>query len=556
MITIKQALILLVFIFLSSFLYSQSLDWAVGSGGTDWDEGTGIVVDEFGHIYVCGSFFNTVDFDPGPSVKNLTSEGEEDIFIQKLDENGNLLWVHRIGGVLWDKALGLTIDHLRNITITGVFSDSVDFDPSVGGRNVLHTANPFGDQDIFILKLDWRGNFLWAKSIGGRSWDAGNAICTDRLGDLYVTGHFKETVDFDPNVGVFNLSAQQSDDVFILKLDFNGNFVWARQFVGLQGDDEGCGITVDSWDNVYTTGTFFGTIDFDPGMDSTKLSSAGSGDVFVHKLDKNGNFEWVRRKGSGGGHDIALDSLGNVYAGGAVSYAGGNIGQNAFIHKWNAEGDSIWDVEFGGNFDDEVFALCVNNIGEVFSTGVFWGKVDFDPGPGFYYLEPPDLNDIFIQKLDPSANLIWARRIGGEGDDRGYDITLDDFGNIYSTGFFSETVDFDPNSGSQILRGNGLFDVFVQKWHAGNNMNLDEEEASFFSLYPNPSDGIFFLNKSTDLPIARLTLYDHMGKKIKEISGNWTYKRWELSYLPEGIYHLIGEFDNSKRSYQKILISR
>ncbi|MCH2046242.1 MAG: SBBP repeat-containing protein, partial [Saprospiraceae bacterium] len=169
---------------------------------------------------------------------------------------------------------------------TGAFaetmaSDPIDFDPGAGTTNL----SPVGSSDIFIQKLDASGNFLWAKSFGGSSSDQGNSIAVDAAGNVYTTGSFEDTVDFDPGAGTTNLSAIGGSDIFIQKLDASGNFLWAKSFGG-SSSDWGSSIAVDASENVYTTGSFQDTVDFDPGAGTINLISQGSLDIFVHKINQ------------------------------------------------------------------------------------------------------------------------------------------------------------------------------------------------------------------------------------------------------------------------------
>ncbi|MCF6285500.1 MAG: hypothetical protein L3K26_09955, partial [Candidatus Hydrogenedentes bacterium] len=138
--------------------------------------------------------------------------------------------------------------------------------------------------------------FGFAAGMGGTSGDEGLAVAVDGAGNVYTTGYFQGTVDFDPGAGVSNLTSAGTKDIFVQKLDSAGNFVWAKGFGGTD-NDRGFGIVVDASGNVFSTGEFSGTVDFDPGLGVTELSSAGGLDVFVQKLDAAGDFVWAKGMG-------------------------------------------------------------------------------------------------------------------------------------------------------------------------------------------------------------------------------------------------------------------
>lgn len=133
----------------------------------------------------------------------------------------------------------------------------------------------------------------WAKQMdgGGTGRGYGRSITADATGKVYTVGYFSNTVDFDPGAGVLNLTAPGGGgfpDIFIVKIDPDGNLIWAKNMGGTSRD-EGYSIAVDASGNVYTTGYFAGTSDFDPGPSVFNITSAGEDNIFVSKLDASGN---------------------------------------------------------------------------------------------------------------------------------------------------------------------------------------------------------------------------------------------------------------------------
>ena len=396
--------------------------WARAMVGTERDYGYGIAVDSAGNVYTTGLFSGTVDFDPGTGTYNLTSAGWADIFVSKLDSSGNFGWAKRMGGTSGDWGLGIAVDSAGNVYTTGVFRGTADFDPGPGTYNLTEA----GGGDIFVSKLDSSGNFVWAKSVGGGTSldsDKGRGIAVDSVGNVYTTGWFSDTVDFDPGTGTYNLTSAGSYDIFVSKLDSSGNFVWAKSMGGTSGS-RAHAIAVDSAANVYTTGLFSGTVDFDPGAGTYNLTSTDSpyneSDIFVSKLDSGGNFVWAK--------------------------------------------------SMGGTSGDWGLGIAVDSAGNVYTTGVFRGTADFDPGAGTYNLTlAGDERDIFVSKLDPSGNFVWAKSMGGTSEAMGYAIATDSAGNVYTTGPFSDTIDFDPGTGAYNLTSAGSYDIFVSKLDPSGN---------------------------------------------------------------------------------------
>ncbi len=267
-------------VFVSKFNASGNLVWAKRIGGTSHEDGRSLTMDSDGNVYIAGNFSGTVDFNPGPATTNLTSAGDEDIFICKLDSAGNLVWAKRIGSVNDDIGISLALDSEGNVYTSGYFSGTADFDPSPSTLNLT----PAGGNDVFVAKLDSSGNFLWAKQLGGPSNDFGRGIALDSADNVYTTGYFKGTADFDPGVATVNLtSSAGSDDIFVCKLNSSGDYVWAKQIGGSDGD-YGLALAVKSDGDAYVTGQFSGSVDFDFGPDAAILTSDGGNDVFVLKL--------------------------------------------------------------------------------------------------------------------------------------------------------------------------------------------------------------------------------------------------------------------------------
>ena len=256
----------------------------------------------------------------------------------------SLQWAKSMGGNEQDILNAMATDASGALIMTGSFKGTADFDPGPGVANL--TSSNF--DDIFISKLDASGNFLWAKQIGAALGDFGRSITTDKSGNIYVTGSFQGTADFDPGAGIVNLISYGASDVFVLKLNTSGNLIWARRMGGA-ADQQGYAIAVDSSGNVYTGGSFRETSDFDPGVGTSNYTSVGSSDIFFSKLDSSGNFVWAERFGGVNYDDlysIALDNTGALYSTGSFQGLAFNLvsaGQDdIFISKLNANGKFVY----------------------------------------------------------------------------------------------------------------------------------------------------------------------------------------------------------------------
>ena len=485
---ISSALILLVIFSFSGFApYVLAADdveftWAKTIGGTLQDGNGSIAIDSSGNVYTTGFFQDTVDFDPGAGTSNLTSAGNLDIFISKLDTDGDFMWAKRLSGTDSEGGVSITVDSSGNVYTTGYFNSTVDFDPGAGTSNLTSAGNT----DIFISKLDTDGDFVWAKRMGGTEDDRGASIAVDSSGNVYTTGPFYDTVDFDPGAGTSNLTAAGVDgegDFFISKLDTDGDFVWAKAMGGIIAD-ESTSITIDTSGNVYTTGSFQDTVDFDPGAGTSNLTAAGvdgESDTFISKLDTDGDFVWAKAMGgisSEIGRSITTDPSGNVYTtgyfqatadfdpGAGTSNLTSAGDTDIFISKLDTAGDFVWVKRIGEVFNDSGTSITTDSSGNVYTIGYFRNTVDFDPGAGTSNLASVANGDFFISKLDTDGDFVWAKAMGGIGDEELIFITVDSSENVYAVGQFYDTVDFDPGAGTSNLISAGQGDVFISKLSA------------------------------------------------------------------------------------------
>ncbi|HRF19894.1 MAG TPA: SBBP repeat-containing protein, partial [Chitinophagaceae bacterium] len=190
------------------------------------------------------------------------------------------------------------VDGSGNVCVTGVFQGTVDFDPGAGTVSLTSA----GSYDVLFAKYDADGNYVYAKALGGTGSDFGNGIAVDGSGNVYVTGYFSGTADFDPGAGTANIISAGTQDIFFAKYDASGNYVYAKALGGTGGDYSN-DIALDGSGNVYVTGYFNGTGDFDPGAGTANLTSAGNNDLFFAKYDASGNYVYAKAVG-GTGYDI------------------------------------------------------------------------------------------------------------------------------------------------------------------------------------------------------------------------------------------------------------
>jgi hypothetical protein len=253
--------------------------FVVGStNGTCWSKRYGDVnqqnllsmsYDNFNNLWVSGKFQGSIDFGGGPfTMTTMTTPGA---FAAKLDPAGATLWATSFGNnVAYQEAQSIVADpSSTGAVVGGSFYGTLDF-----GGGISVTSH--GNGDIFVAKLGGTGAPIWAKAFGDASNQVGHVVLSvDLLGDIIVAGDFEGTLDFG---GGPMVSAGQ-DDLFVVKLDPSGNFVWGQRF-GDAASQRIAAVSAFATDEIFVTGTFQGTVDFG----GTSVTSNGSYDIFVAKL--------------------------------------------------------------------------------------------------------------------------------------------------------------------------------------------------------------------------------------------------------------------------------
>jgi len=448
--------------------------WARTWRGPFDDWATGVAVDGSGNVFVTGHFEGTADFDPGGGDPH-TSNGNEDVYLSKFDSSGDFQWARTWGGSGFDRGWGVAADSAGNVYVTGEFYGKVDFDPDGGDS---HSSN--GGHDVFLSKLDSSGNFQWARTWGGGFDDRGQGVATDASGYVYITGWFRDRVVFDPDGGDISRS-HGWEDVFLGKFDSSGNFEWVQTWGGPHADF-GSGVAADGSGSVWVTGSFQDMVEFNP-VGGDESESNGGWDAFVSKFDSSGGYQWARTWGgpeSDYGNGVAADGSGSVCVTGhfeeTVDFApppGGdphtsNGSYDIYLSRFDPSGDLEWARTWGGPGLDEGRGVAIDGAGNVCMTGQFEDTVDFNPGVGDVRTSN-GWADVYLGKLDSSAEFVWARTWGGSDWDAGIAVAVDASDRIYVTGLFGGTVDFAPtgppcNDGPDEHTATGSSDVFLTKY--------------------------------------------------------------------------------------------
>jgi hypothetical protein len=490
--------------------FAQSLEhqWAATTLGAGLAYTMGVAYDTAQNVYIAGTFTEPIDVDPGPGTTLLTPQSlssaavTQNVFIAKYNASGQLVWAKAIAGSpdLYGSGNHLTIDAEGNLILVGTITESADFDPSA--TNFVLTSA--GGLDIFIAKYDPDGNLIWAKSTGGAHGEWASAVGTDRAGNIVLSGTFDTSCDFDPGPGtaILNVAAGSpsgTQDNYLASYDKNGNYLWAHRMGGAGTEAEnGNGVAVGPDGSIVSTGAFEGICTI--GATASTITSSGGRDAFLLKRDSSGAFVWaIPIGGTAGddyGYDVAIDKDGSVYAAGyfqgTVDFDPGpgtatltaNSFYDGYLAKYDANGNYQWAFNVGAGFLNMFMGVSVDDIGNVYTAGFFSGTADFDPGSGVANLTAASGMNGFAAKYNAAnGNYLWAGVLESPFSNTANMIEADAGGTVYVTGSFSQEVDMDPGTGTDLRSTSGIMEGFVWKLACDNNTTHTVEVVSCDSVY-------------------------------------------------------------------------
>lgn len=296
-------------------------------------------------ITISGKINADTDFDPGTGTFNLSSVTDK-CFLAQYTTSGNFISAVNFGG----NSIPLTLTKTNNrIIVTGDISGTGDFDPGIG--TTILTSVDYADG--FVASFNDTLGLHWAQTIGSQNAATSNSVSADSGGNIYCSGTFSGSFDANPGTGISILNSKGLGDVFVIKYDQFGQFIWAQSYGGTDGD-AGASIEIGSDDNVYVSGTFQNTVDFDFGSGIAELTSRGDKDIFILKIDDQGDYIYAIDAGGSQGETIGQMSL-NQYnevfvtgsyrvngyfdpdSGSPTISVGPGQGTNAYIVKYSSE---------------------------------------------------------------------------------------------------------------------------------------------------------------------------------------------------------------------------
>jgi hypothetical protein len=560
---------------LSYYSLAQNLNWVSSFGSSDNDFVTSIVSDAQGNSYVTGNFRKTIQFDSNSGIPPLEYAGVLNSFIAKYDVNGKLIWAKKLGDSSGTYALVSSTSILSDngsIYVTGEFQDKIDFDlgPAVAELSSYVNGN------IFLAKYDTNGSYIWAINFGGgvnpndNSAPKGLDLAVDENHNVFVTGAFAQTSDFNPGAETHTLINKGKTDAFIAKYDAAGKYIWAKGY-GSTGSETGRTIEIQE-NTLYVGGIFSGIMDADPTSEVREFSSKGQTDFYLSKFDTDGNFTWSNAFGDVDYdyiQSISIDTEKNVFLTGSfrgtidadptsdIKVLTSNGNSDILIAKYTPEGTLAWAHNYGSTEYDFGNDIVVNVEGNILVTGSFGSSFDFDKSESNVILTSQGSTDIFIAKFDKLGNLVWADSFGGTSVDGGEAIALNK-NNIIVGGRFAGTVQFDSKNTASKVIAKGANDVFAARFTDPTMSPItalpDVLADPTLKVFPNPAGNFVNIITEQNYNDYRLTVTDVYGKFFEPktyITSNTV--KLDLRNFARGIYFITVE-TKQHRTTKKVVL--
>ena len=543
-----QCFIVLIIFSSTTIAQNSYLDWFFHGGGGSNEVARDVYVDNFGYIYFVSEVTDTTVFPDTTFVANFA-----DVCLTKLNPAGEIVWIRLMGGTGLDRGLDIKTDDNDDIIVTGFFSGTASF-----GTTTLISS---GYTDVFVAKYNPNGVFQWVVQGAGPDHDEGLCIAVDDLNNIYAGGYFETSLQ----IGSFNLSTTSNATMFYTKISSNGTVLWAEQAVMVDyGESFAESICFDGFD-IVLTGHFDNAMIFDG---DTLYSYDDSEDVFIAKIDITGTKVWLKQAGGDyddGGSAIIADDFGNIFLAGYFSHTA-NFGtfqftstdnnSDVFISGLDVNGNFTWADHGSGPGYDYPTSISYNPANGISVCGVTTGG--FSIGSSTFVGDATD--DIFIANYFNTGILKNVIYTGGLGEERVFDVYLDDNNSGFIVGSFSGSMEI---SDTTIIALTTSTDLYIAKLNMNNISDVEDYTNELllnkFELsqnYPNPFNPATKIKyQIPELSFINIKVYDVLGNEVATlVKDEKPAGEYEVEFkgdgLTSGIYFYqlkAGKFIQTKK---------
>ena len=530
-----KQLFILFFLLINFAIQAQTWEWAKGFGSNQVERGWELAVGPNNEIIVTGRYTDTLQI--GDFI--LPHIGLADFFIASFDTDGNVNWANRISGKGEEIGIGTDCDSEGNVYAIGYFTDTI----TVHGQTYIPQS-----WEVFIVSYDKNGDFRWLYQPKSDGYEVGYGLAVSGVDNIYATGWFQGDLIIDE---ADTLHCYGSSDIFLLKLNKDGELLWGNNYGGEQVD-YGFKVAADNNDQAYLTGVgggdwIFNNLQFykTPGMFLARLQADGTADYVIH--------------GNGAGSlQIACDDFGNAYVAGRmtdtadfenfhfVTFEGSDDGYTA---KANADGswENIFALQANGNIIDRAVAVPEGEYQQL-AVGASISDTLVVAGEKFI----AEVQDILIIGYSKDGAQNWALQAGGPEVDVPSDMAYDTDGNIIVTGWYTGQADF----GDYHLTGESFYDMnfFIAKISSPQSIDKQINTGNEPNIFPNPTSNLLQIESRTNTEAIKYRLLSGNGSLVLEgrLSNNNSIQSINLSSLPKGSY-ILEMISGSQKSLHKII---
>jgi len=537
-------------------LYCSNPDWmwANSTGGADYAQPNCIKNDKDGNSYLTGYYRASITFD---TINFAVSNNLSTIFfLAKYSSEGKIIWAKSAGTNSYQSGNSIAIDNENNIYVTGYFDNyTITFD------DIVLTNTKPGYSNIFLVKFNSSGKAVWAKNVTGVGNCSGEAVTTDKEGNIYLAGNYDGKNLTIGSVTLTNtVSNGFNSDIYIAKFNSSGDVLWVKG-AGSNSIDEAKKIAIDTNGSIYLSGVFQGaSLNFN---DTTITNNTyGKSEIFLAKYNNNGNIIWVKNAiGSKSEflNGLYVDPNNNVYIAGdfnsptlifdSISITNTGSYYDLFISKYDTNGKILWVKRAGRYNDVSASGLQGDSEGNIYITGWFSdNSISFGANS---LTNDSFSNDIFVVKFDSAGNDIWvisptvsAQVIYTAG------ISIDSNNSCYITGQFNKSIVF---KNSSVYNNTSLLEIFIAKLGDNSNTKNPTIDSNSLTVYPNPVIDKLHINLNSNIDKAgKIKLFNIQGQLLIEQPLEKVVSELDFYQFKSGIYILSVENNNKQNNFRII----
>ena len=508
----KIYLLLALTLSLTSSAQNGGWLWAKSNDNDATSSGHAVAAAADGSIYAAGSFTGAQLTFGSDTYTNLGTLSQ--FYLAKYNADGAVQWSKSANANTGlSEISAIVVDEAGALFAAGRYTGTLTIDN-------LTLTSP--DYSCFAAKFSADGSVEWLKQVGVAQWSTVSGIAN--YGDfIYIAGSYNgATMNFPSTV----LNNNGESDVFVAKLDLEGNYYWADSFGG-SGQDYASAVELDSFGNLYLTGSFSTSATF--GGDT--VNSNGFTDIFLIKYDNQEQPAWIKSYG-GSQYDwafsLAVDLTSNLYASygysntvnfGGTQYTSQGYNDSAII-KYNSQGNIEWTKTMSGPSNEYAADITTDGSGNVYATGYSYsGNITF-AGAGYTL---PGVSSMFVARLNADGSLGWFTQAGEMDGTEGHGIALDILNNAVVTGYASNIT-----FGSTTLDSG--YNMFVSKY-GPQALDAGKFDLPTVAVYPNPASDLLTIVGANN---TTYNIYDVTGRTVA--NGETGNSAINVSSLPSGMY--------------------